>query len=253
MVALASLLVVVLISIIAVRIGAVALTMTGVSKDMAMFQAQSAFSGTGFTTRESEAVVSNRTRRNIVRLLMLMGNAGLTSVVATLVLTFVGGTQLDAAMRLGGILVGLLLLWLIASSKVFDLLMTRAVKAALARWTSLDIQDYAKVLEIAKGYTVSEITMEPSHWACDHALRELRVNAEGIIVLGVRKPGVGYIGAATGDTQVKVGDTLTCYGREKLLREFSVRRKGPEGDARHEAAIAEQRQTLQKQREQIDR
>lgn len=56
MLALISLLVIVTVSIIIVRIGSVALTMTGVSKDLAVFQAQSAFSGVGFTTDESESV-----------------------------------------------------------------------------------------------------------------------------------------------------------------------------------------------------
>ena len=54
MFALISLLVVIVVSIIIIRIGAVALEMTGLSKETATFQAQSAFSGTGFTTSESE-------------------------------------------------------------------------------------------------------------------------------------------------------------------------------------------------------
>ena len=78
MVALIPLFVIITLSIIIVRIGAVALAMTGVSKDLAVFQAQFAFSGVGFTTNKSESVVKHPVRRRIIRLLMLMGNAGLT-------------------------------------------------------------------------------------------------------------------------------------------------------------------------------
>ena len=85
MIALISLLVVITISITVVRIGSVALVMTGLSKDLAVFQAQSAFSGVGFTTTESGSVVGHAARRKIIRLLMLMGNAGITSAVASVV------------------------------------------------------------------------------------------------------------------------------------------------------------------------
>jgi len=78
MIALISLLVIITVSLIVIRMGAVALSMTGISEDMAVFQAQSAFSGVGFTTKESESVVNHPVRRRIIRLLMLMGNAGIT-------------------------------------------------------------------------------------------------------------------------------------------------------------------------------
>jgi len=95
-----TLLLVVLISAIIVRIGAVALEMTGLSRDVAAFQAQSAFSGVGFTTSESEYVVSHPVRRRIIRILMLLGSAGVTSAIATLVLSFVGTTKEEAGYRM---------------------------------------------------------------------------------------------------------------------------------------------------------
>ena len=77
MIALISLLIVIVVSIIIVRIGAVALEMTGLSREMASFQAQSAFTGTGFTTSESEYVVSHPLRRKIIKMLIFIGNAGI--------------------------------------------------------------------------------------------------------------------------------------------------------------------------------
>jgi len=49
MIALFTLLTIVLMPIIVVRIGAIALELTGLSPEIASFQAQSAFSGAGFT------------------------------------------------------------------------------------------------------------------------------------------------------------------------------------------------------------
>ena len=79
MIALLSLLMVILFSIIFVRIGAVALEMTGLSREVATFQAQSAYTGVGFTTSESEYVVSHPVRRRIIRILMFVGSAGIAS------------------------------------------------------------------------------------------------------------------------------------------------------------------------------
>ena len=48
-----SLLVVVAVGLLVVRIGTVALVLTGLSKELAHFQALSAFMGVGFTTSQS--------------------------------------------------------------------------------------------------------------------------------------------------------------------------------------------------------
>ncbi|MEE8619580.1 MAG: hypothetical protein V3T06_00645, partial [Dehalococcoidia bacterium] len=82
------LLITILVSFIVVRIGGFALQLTGIEPDVARFQALSAFSGTGFTTREAERVVGHRTRRRIVTILIILGNAGMVTVIATLVASF---------------------------------------------------------------------------------------------------------------------------------------------------------------------
>ncbi|WP_337954338.1 hypothetical protein [Aciduliprofundum sp. MAR08-339] len=71
MIALISLLIVILFSIIFVRFGAVALEMTGLSREVATFQAQSAYTDVGFTTGESEYVMSHPVRRKIILILSL--------------------------------------------------------------------------------------------------------------------------------------------------------------------------------------
>ena len=81
-------LITVLMSFIVVSVGGFALQMTGMEATAARFQALSAFTGTGFTTAEAERVVRNRTRRQIITVLIVLGNVGLVAVVATLVVSF---------------------------------------------------------------------------------------------------------------------------------------------------------------------
>ena len=85
MIALFTLLVIILVSVIAIRIGATALELTGLSNEIASFQAHSAFSGVGFTTQEAESIVSHPVRRRIIRVLFLAGSAGITTSMAALI------------------------------------------------------------------------------------------------------------------------------------------------------------------------
>ena len=84
MVAIISLLTVLVLSLLVVRVATVALTLTGLSKQLARFQARSAFTGSGFTTTESEKVVHHPVRRRIIMLLMLLGNAGIVTAMSSL-------------------------------------------------------------------------------------------------------------------------------------------------------------------------
>ncbi|MBU0630609.1 MAG: hypothetical protein KKC80_06825 [Candidatus Margulisbacteria bacterium] len=52
-------------------------------RDQARFQSLSCFSGTGFTTQESELVTGHPQRRKIASYLMILGNAGLVTLIAT--------------------------------------------------------------------------------------------------------------------------------------------------------------------------
>lgn len=66
-----------------VRIGGIAFELTGMDKDKARFQALSCFTGTGFTTKEAELITDNPQRRKIASYLMILGNAGLVTLIAT--------------------------------------------------------------------------------------------------------------------------------------------------------------------------
>ena len=63
-----TLLVILTVSVFIVRVAAVALRLTGMPAEVARFQARSAFSGTGFTTSESEAIVNHPIRRRLIGL-----------------------------------------------------------------------------------------------------------------------------------------------------------------------------------------
>jgi hypothetical protein len=75
----------IIVVIFIVQIGAIAFELTGMTWQQSKFQALSCFTGTGFTTRESELVAGNPQRRKVASVIMILGHAGDLSLIATFV------------------------------------------------------------------------------------------------------------------------------------------------------------------------
>ena len=122
-----TLLVILTISVVVVRTAAVALRLTGMPADVARFQARSAFTGAGFTTSESEAVVNHPIRRRLIGLLMLLGNVGLVTVMATFIVSFLasGNSMTAMSVQMFWLLGAIALLWFIALNSFADRVMCR--------------------------------------------------------------------------------------------------------------------------------
>jgi hypothetical protein len=239
MMAVVSVFVVLFVALVIHRVATVALTITGMSREAARFQARSAISGVGFTTREAEQVAAHPVRRRIVMGLMLVGSAGVVGAVASIMLSFTGarrGQTLDRALILLG---GLLLLWLFMRSAWVDRQMSRVIRRALGHLRNFEARDYASLLDLGGEYAVMEIAVRPDDWIAARSLAELRLRDEGVVVLGVERAGE-YLGAPSADTVIQPGDTLIVYGREHRLCELDHRGSGTTGDEAHREAAAEQ-------------
>lgn len=248
MAALISALIAITLSLLVTRIATEALTLTGMSRTSARFQARSAFTSTGFATAESEAIVKHPLRRTIIMWLMFLGNAGFITVISSLVLTFVSTSSTgDGLSRLLYLLIGMGILWLLATNRAFNRILTRLVRRALRCWTDLDLQDYARLLHLKEKYQVTEIEVNEDNWLANKKLKELRLADEGVTILGIDRKGCTYVGAPYGDTYIYPRDTLIVYGRKAALIELDVRRRGVEGEGAHQKAVAIQQQIQQRQ------
>jgi hypothetical protein len=248
MIAIISLLLVVVISILVTRVATVALTHTGLSKEAARFQARSAFTGVGFTTSESEKVVGHPVRRRILLLLMLLGNAGIVTAMTSLILGFISAQSAGSVtLRIVILLSGLVLLWTVASSQWLDQHLSKIISRALKRYTRLDVQDYASLLHLAGEYEVTELQVEPTDWLANEPLQDLKLRDEGVLVLGITREDRSYVGAPRGSTKILTGDTLILYGRATALERLDQRRRGRRGDREHEVAVVEQKEIVEKE------
>lgn len=252
MVALLALFAVIILSIAIIRIGAIAFELTGLSPEIASFQAQSAFSGTGFTTEESESIVSHPVRRKIARLLILLGNAGITSIIATFVLTFLGESTLTIFARFLILFIGLIIIYFLSRSKLIYFGMKKIITKALKKYTSLSLFEYQEILGLRKGYTISKIKIKQDNWMEGKKLNQLNLPLEGILILSIHRLTGNkekFIGAPQADTIIQKNDILICYGRGETSKQLSARSKGKAGDTEHKQEIEKEKKISQIEKE----
>jgi len=241
--ALVSFFAVLFISLIIVRIFTVLLTLTGVSHESARFQVRSAFTGTGFTTSESEIVVRHPVRRQIIMILMLLRHAGFISVISSLLLSFLNtqGTS-DVLIRLGILCAGLLAFYFLSKNKLFDYALTKIIERALNRFSSIRIADYESLLNLAEEYEVIEVQVKSNSWLANKRLEELHLPEEGVLILGIRSRDGAFVGAPRGNSYILTGDKVILYGKESAIREVDEREAGHLGNEQHKRKVREIRE-----------
>ncbi len=215
-----ALLAIIFISLLVVRIGTNALVLTGMSLTAAQFQAASAFFGVGFTTSEAEMVVDHAVRRKIILNLIIAGNIGLTSALATLIITLFRGSNEsgDRMLLIFALLfLGAVTLYFLMNTsfvrKPLDILM----RYWLERAGVVRALDYELLLNVQHGYSVSDFKIEVGHPFAGKALFESRPNDQGIVVLGVSKQGGTFVGTPSKDEVLEAGDTVMIYGYEDAV------------------------------------
>ncbi|MGB5925768.1 MAG: TrkA C-terminal domain-containing protein [Dehalococcoidia bacterium] len=211
------LLIAILVSFIIVRIGGFALQLTGIEPEIARFQALSAFSGTGFTTREAERVVGHRTRRRIVTILIILGNAGMVTVIATLVASF---TQVSGYMwffiRLAIIIGGIFGLYQIiirsnVGRRITDWLQRPVMNRILREAPAVE-----EIFHVEKDWAISLVMIRGSSKSIGLSVAD--ITAEGDIeILGIDRAGT-YLTRPNSEEEIVVGDRLLVYANRKSVK-----------------------------------
>lgn len=252
MIAIISLLLVMAVSLIVTRVATISLMHTGMSKQIARFQARSAFTGAGFTTVESEKVLNHPVRRKIIGMLMLLGNAGLVTAVSTLILGFIGRSHQSSLLARAGVLAaGLAVLFFIVRSQWVDRHLSRIIDLALRRYTDLDVKDYGTLMQLVGDYRVVDFSVGEQHWMAGRTLAELRLRDEGIVVLGLRMPDGSYLGVPDGDSRVPAGVSLVIYGRRGSIKSLSQRTSATVAAIKHREGVREHEKVHEKEVRQV--
>jgi hypothetical protein len=216
MTAVAILLVSVVISFAVVRIGAVALELTGIPWDQAKFQALSAFTNSGFTTRESEEITRHPVRRRIASILIVFGNAGLVAVVGSFAGSLLNPQPLRSLLNLALILAGVGLLVWIGHGRWVGQHLRRAAKQWLDRRYRLSEWSPQDLLHLDEGFALTRFVVPDDSPALGRRLSELRLKDHIVQVLAVERRG-HFRPIPRGEDRFEAGDRIVVFGRAEAI------------------------------------
>jgi hypothetical protein len=206
---------VLVIAAIIVKIAAVALNLTGLDEKTAFFQALSAFTGTGYTTQDAELVVRHELRRKIVIFLMITGNAGLVSVITSLVLAFIFTFKEGGSTFIIGNIVAIFLaiaaLAVLSNNRWVRKFINRQIKDNLSRTQTFTKRPVEEIFRLAKGYGIAEVTLGPNCLEIGKTLAGSSLRKQEILILAIER-GSSIIPAPHADDRLNLNDTLICYG-----------------------------------------
>jgi len=200
---------------------------------LARFQALSCFTGTGFTTKEAELITGNPQRRRIASVLMVLGKAGLVTLVAT----FANSLSADVLVAKINIpflnlafpssLLPLIKLTIIAFSiyliyrffthtrlakRLINVLKERIVKKELIKPVSFE-----ELIVATGGYGISQIEICKNSPVFGKTLLDSDLKKLDILVLAIERDNK-IISNPKADTKILLRDKLICFGKLDDIR-----------------------------------
>jgi len=221
LIAIISLILLLYLSLLATRFAAIILAFTGLSKKTAHFQARSALTGTGFTTKESELMMAHPLRRRVALLLMLFGNLGVVAMFATFLLGFLGEDGARDWVKLAILGAGLVGLWFLANSATFEKWLDRVLSRFLRRRAAGSDFDLEHLCHLGGDYKVTAIALLEGSPVLGKTVHQAFRGHGGTRLLGIERPDGTYLGAPSIDEILKAGDSLVVYGLSEKIEEIS--------------------------------
>jgi len=211
-------LLVIFLSLLIVRAAAVALALTGLDRRRAWFQALSAFTGTGFTTREAEAVVNHQSRRRIISALMLLGNAGIVTVIIAATSTIFKSEGLHLPVSIVLLFLGVYLIYKIGTYKKFNNKWDKFIRSHLVRYLSIEGNIIEEQFDVSFDFGVVKVSVVPGSPLLDKTISESALTGADLLVLGIER-GKSWISHPKPNEVIRCQDMLVVYGPMDFLKE----------------------------------
>ncbi len=224
-----------IVSFTVVRIGAIAFQLTGLEWSLAKFQALSCFTGTGFTTKEAELITSNKQRRKIASVLIVLGNAGLVIMIATLAGSFVPQQEtiisklseshlpfrippyLVIWVNLAIIVVVVYGIYKVFTHEKFARKLTNFLRRKIIKKEIFKRVSFEELLLATGGYGVSRVAVSAGSPVLNKTLAESDLRKYDITVLAIVRDEQTIPNPAA-DTEIFLGDELLCFGKLGNIR-----------------------------------
>ncbi|MCI2424507.1 TrkA C-terminal domain-containing protein [Candidatus Acetothermia bacterium] len=210
-------LLVVLAFLLVIRAAAIGLMMTGLDEKRARFQALSAFSGTGFTTEEAELVVNHPVRRRIITWLMILGNAGIVTVIVTITSSFVITTGYQLPITILVLLAGIYLIYKVATHRGLTRRWESFIEDKLVQSRVFEEGATEDLLHLLEGYGLVRAIIKGDSPLITKSLSDCKLNEKGLLILGIER-GKHWVPIPKAKETLEEDDRVIVYGRLDVLR-----------------------------------
>ena len=194
---------------------------TGLPEERSRFQVTSLLTGCGFTTRESEMILSSRPRRRLARITMLFGYVFNITIVSALVNLFISlkVTQLDGF--LGSLLIpmaALVIIFVFIRVPVIRAWGDRVLEKLAGRFVRGERRNTIEILDYIGKDSIAQITLRK----VPDSLKDIPLSATGlkseskILVMLIENEDKKAI-PATAETVFHEDEVLTVFGDYKTL------------------------------------
>lgn len=196
------------------EVAASALKLTGMDIHTSRFQALSALTGTGFTTKETEMIMQHKNRRYIIMFLMVIGPIGFIAILSTILLSSKRYIALPQALIL---LLLTLIVFRLTRSKKFIALLHRIIERQLRRHNYPRRIVLDEVLELSRECGVAELKIDKNSAYKDKTLEQTGIKSRGFIVLAIERNGK-FISVPKADDKILPEDVLVLFGDISRLK-----------------------------------
>lgn len=193
---------------------AIALKLTGMNIHRARFQALSALTGTGFTSKETESIMNNRQRRVIVMILMIIGPVGFVTVLASVLVSVKRELFLQ---ELAVILCVFFVIIQLFKSKTLGAFFHKAVEKQIKKGHYFRKVVLEEVLQLDEEHGVCEIKIDHDSKVMDKKLSDTDFKEKGFMVLAIKREHE-VLTAPRGSDKLLKNDTLVIFGNIKNIK-----------------------------------
>jgi hypothetical protein len=191
--------------------------MTGLEKNKARFQALSAFSGTGFTTKEAEFVMKHPVRRKIVTWLMIMGNAGIVTVIITATSSLATSRGFQLPINVVILVVGVFMIYKIATYRKFTRIWENFIEKKLIKSPAFEEAATEDLLHFLEGYGLIKKIIGEGSPLIGSSLSECKLTERGLLVLGIER-GKNWMPTPKAREKILEDDNIIVYGPLDVLK-----------------------------------
>jgi amino acid transporter len=189
-------------------LGSISLEATGMERAKARFQALSALTGTGFTTKEAESIVNHPRRRRIATWLIFLGSVGIVTFLLLLILYLRAGLN---APTLGHIIV------IVATVLVFVLLIWTGIINKLSNgiiklFHKTQVYIPEEILHQSGDYGIARVKIGKTDGTTGLTIGNTKYKERNIIILAIERD-EKVLSQPKDDESVLAGDYLLCYGK----------------------------------------